>query len=105
MNPFTVVKDGVIFKIPNTQHKYEALIEPRLWNKHHPPVTSIQRVRFGDRDYEQYKDRIGYWRDQDHLDKKRRDNYRKRHGGIMVNGTPSYRVKYSPAYFSRKYLW
>jgi hypothetical protein len=49
--------------------------------------------------YEQYKDGtgLGLYTKYDHLDKKRREKYRKRHGT-----NPK---RYSPGYFSLKYLW
>lgn len=71
-----------------------------------------QRVRFGHRDYEHYKDTVprakggGKWAHRNHLDTARRDAYRSRHQGVRNRfGRPAYLVKYSPAWFSWNYLW
>lgn len=71
-----------------------------------------KRVNFGHRDYEHYRDSVpvakggGRWSKLDHGDAKRRANYRSRHGGVMTgSGNFAYRVKYSPSWFSYKYLW
>ena len=59
-------------------------------------------VTFGDSRYQQYRDQspLGLYSDQDHLDEKRRDNYRSRHGaqGYQEN-------TFTPAWFSWNYLW
>jgi hypothetical protein len=73
---------------------------------------ATQRVNFGHRDYQHYKDRVpaalggGLWSHKDHRDPARRRSYRLRHAGIMnAAGEPAYRAKYSPAWFSYYYLW
>lgn len=53
---------------------------------------------FGSNAYEQYHDKIGHYSSKDHLDKKRRDNYRKRHAKDNLN-------ELSAGYFSWHYLW
>ena len=65
------------------------------------PNGKKRTVQFGDRRYQQYKDRtpLHLFRDKNHLDTKRRELYRKRQLG---KGTPS---KYSAGYFALKYLW
>jgi hypothetical protein len=67
----------------------------------------IVTAQFGDRrGYSQYKDRIGYYSDLDHNDKKRLQRYRKRHEAILTKeGIPAYKVEFSPAWFSYNYLW
>lgn len=65
-------------------------------------------VSFGHQDYEQYKDNtpLKLYKHKDHLDKERRKQYRDRHMKILTfDGTPAYKVKYSPAWFSFYYLW
>ena len=64
-------------------------------------------VQFGDKRYEQYKDTLkGWYSNLDHNDKKRRAVYRKRHEAIKTkDGTPAYKVRYSPAYMSYHFLW
>lgn len=71
-----------------------------------------RRVNFGHRDYQQFRDSVpkglggGKWSRKDHKDLERRTNYRTRHSNVMTkNGTPAYKVKYSPSWFSYHYLW
>lgn len=71
-----------------------------------------KRVNFGHRDYQQYRDSVprrlggGLWSSKDHGDRKRRDSYRKRHGGVRTStGAKAVMKKYSPAWFSYHYLW
>jgi len=59
--------------------------------------TNKKILSFGDKRYEQYKDKIGHYKHLDHLDKKRRDNYYKRH-------KENYPYP-SPDWFSKKFLW
>lgn len=53
----------------------------------------------------QYHDKLGLYSKYDHHDKARRERYRKRHKKILARGAPAYLQKYTPAYFSMKYLW
>lgn len=53
---------------------------------------------FGASDYEQYHDKIGYYRAKDHNDEKRRASYRARHKNDNLD-------KLSPAYMAYYYLW
>lgn len=71
-------------------------------NKDYKENKKWKTVTFGDSRYEQYKDStpLKLYADQNHLDKKRRDNYRARHGARGYQ-----EVKYSPAWFSWNYLW
>jgi hypothetical protein len=72
-----------------------------------------KRVNFGHRDYEQFRDSVpkrlggGQWASYDHGDATRRRSYRCRHSKIINRryGTPAYKVKYSPSWFSYYYLW
>ena len=54
-------------------------------------------LSFGDKRYEQYQDKLGYYKELDHLDKKRRDAYYKRHN-------KEYGV-YSADWFAKSFLW
>jgi hypothetical protein len=56
-------------------------------------------IHFGQIGYEQYKDKIGRYSAYDHLDKKRRLNYRKRHKGDKIND------KNSAGYWAWHKLW
>uniref|UniRef100_A0A6C0BP36 Uncharacterized protein n=1 Tax=viral metagenome TaxID=1070528 RepID=A0A6C0BP36_9ZZZZ len=71
-----------------------------------------KKVRFGHQEYEHYRDSVprslggGQWSHRDHGDSARRKNYRSRHGGVKTkSGTPAYKVKYSPSWFSYHFLW
>ena len=80
--------------------KYHAIV--RLKN------GEILNVHFGDKRYQHYKDTtpLKLYSQLDHLDKARRVNYKKRHKKIKnKDNKPSYKVKYSPAWFSWNYLW
>lgn len=64
-------------------------------------------VHFGSSDYGQYKDRVylQLYSHLNHLDKKRRDNYRARHSKIKLkDGRYAYTVKYTPSWFSWHFL-
>jgi len=54
---------------------------------------------FGDKRYQHYQDKIGYYKNLDHNDMKRRDNYRSRHKNDYINN-PLY-----AGYWSYNYLW
>ena len=54
-------------------------------------------IHFGDKRYEQYKDKIGHYKSKDHLDKKRRASYYSRHGNATSKDTAKY--------WSHKILW
>lgn len=71
-----------------------------------------KRVNFGHRDYQHFRDRVPknkggkLWSHKDHNDKERMENYRARHRGILSkSGTPAYKKKYSPSWFSYHFLW
>lgn len=56
-------------------------------------------LSFGDKRYEQYEDKIGLYKHLNHYDKKRRINFRKRHG-VFNTYNPNY-----PAFWSYNFLW
>ena len=56
-------------------------------------------LSFGDSRYEQYHDKLGYYKDKDHFDIIRREKYRKRHHKDNIDN-PKY-----PGYWSYWYLW
>lgn len=63
-------------------------------------IVGNRKVYFGDRNYEQYHDRLGHYRHLDHNDKKRRASYRKRHGAQGYQKNIG-----SPAFFAWHVLW
>jgi outer membrane scaffolding protein for murein synthesis (MipA/OmpV family) len=82
-------------KSKNKRKKYDALIK----NKE---TGNINRVGFGSRIplMQQYKDTtgLGLYSSLDHLDKKRRDNFRKRHSCDTAK-------KMTGRYWSCSFLW
>jgi hypothetical protein len=74
--------------------KYTAILQNKKNKK-------IIKLNFGDNRHEQYKDTTGLniYTNKNHLDNKRRDNYKKRHSVYIKKGY------YSPSYFSMKFLW
>lgn len=71
-------------------------------------LSNGKEVHFGDRRYAHFKDQtpLKLYSKLDHGDTDRRRNYRKRHRGILLkDGTPAYKKKHTPAWFSYRYLW
>lgn len=58
---------------------------------------------FGAIGYEQYHDKIGYYRSKNHGNRERRNRYEFRHK--KDTKTPGYKNRTSAGYFSMKYLW
>ena len=56
-------------------------------------------ISFGDRRYEQYHDKLGYYSHLDHFDNERRRQYKLRHARDHTKN-PQY-----AGYWSWKYLW
>ena len=56
-------------------------------------------VSFGDKRYEQFKDKFGYYSSKNHYDAKRRESYRKRHANDKIKN-PKY-----AGYWAYNYLW
>lgn len=78
---------------------FEKAVYPKKYNAILEENGQIKKVGFGHQDYQQYKDSTGLnlYSHLNHLDKKRRENYYKRHSKNYP--------KYSADYFSKKYLW
>jgi len=74
--------------------KYDAILTDEKGNTIYIP--------FGSSLYGQYEDKtgLGLYSEGDHLDEKRRASYRARHGA-----TKAHTIRYTPAWFSWKYLW
>lgn len=72
----------------------------RRYKKYMVTLSNGSTVHFGDNRYQQYKDKtgLGLYTHMDHLDKDRRVRYKKRHESTRHK-------KYSPSWFSDKYLW
>jgi hypothetical protein len=76
--------------------KYKPIKSTRK-NKKYMVLTDSGIVHFGQKNYSQYKDKIGLYSHLDNNDKKRRELYYKRHGKSAKKDTPKY--------FSNMYLW
>ena len=68
-------------------------------NKKYKVFVNGKYVFFGDKRYQQYHDRIGYYSRLDHLDTDRRARYRQRHHYDYIND------RNHPGYWSYHYLW
>jgi hypothetical protein len=63
-------------------------------------------IHFGDTRYEHYFDKIGLFSHMNHKDEGRRRNYLVRAKGIRDGqGRLTYKLKWSPNYWSVNYLW
>jgi hypothetical protein len=73
--------------------KYTAILKNKKTGRN-------KKVHFGASKYQQYKDStgLGKWSHKNHNDAKRRKNFKSRMGKFT-------KKKFSPAYFSNKYLW
>ena len=79
--------DGVDFYAPSTNA-----------NKKYDAYVNNKKYSFGDTRYEQFNDAIGYYKDLNNYNNKRRNDYRARHKHDKLN-------EYSSGYFSYYYLW
>ena len=70
-------------------------------------------IHFGAKDYEQYRDstKLKLYSSKNHLDKKRRENYFRRHSGVSNKREALHKEikksngKYNAKILSHKYLW
>jgi hypothetical protein len=88
MYKFEKIKSGFLFKAPSRRKnkKYDVFT-----------IGGDYIASFGDRRYFQFKDRIGFYKDQDHGDIRRKAFYYDRHG---KDAKPL-----SAKYFSHRFLW
>jgi hypothetical protein len=82
-------KFGFTFVIP-------AVVKNKKYSVYY---DDIYLTSFGQLPYEQYEDKIGYYRDLNHYDKKRRDNYRTRHRHDNISDLSS------AGFWSWHFLW
>ena len=98
----TIVK----FKKGPFPKKYTAFVKNKKTKK-------VRRIHFGDRRYQQYKDRtkLGLYKHKNHGTRKRMRNYFSRHSGTKKRGKAIKKEKrkskgfYTPKILSHKYLW
>ena len=81
-----------IMKSSRKEKKYMVYVK-------YPNKRGFKLIHFGARGMAQYKDNtpLKLYKNKDHLDKKRKVNYYKRHGKTTN--------KSSPKWWSNKYLW
>lgn len=84
------LKDGFKFIAPS-KHKNK---------KYDVYIGNSYITSFGALGMEQYFDKIGYYRSNDHKDKKRLKQFNQRFGKLIQKADRT-----SPMYFSAKYLW
>lgn len=96
----------------NTSYKYKAFIPKSIWNKWRVDKLvkgEYKVINFGRPGYQQYRDKLGQWSKYDHLDIKRRNNYRARHEPIQINIKNkkyySYKVPFTNEFFSYWLMW
>lgn len=65
-----------------------------------------KKIHFGNSSYQHFKDKSGIWKELDHNDKKRRENYLKRSKAIKnKKGELTYLNPLSANYHAIKILW
>ena len=72
-------------------------VSTRKHKKYAATLPNGKVVHFGDKRYQQYKDKIGKYAQLDHGDLSRKEAYYKRHGKEAT--------LYSAKWFAHKYLW
>jgi len=80
---------------PATDHKIY-----KYWVYVKSNNDGIKKIGFGNKRYQHYYDRIGYYSNLDHYDKERRKRYIDRH-----KKNENWKDKNSAGYYSKNYLW
>ena len=86
---------AILYKpwVNNTKSKFKYFVYVKADNT----KKGYKKIGFGHKDYGQYKDKLGHYKDKDHLDPKRKKNYYSRHGKASDKNTAKY--------WSHKILW
>lgn len=79
-----------------TYKGYLIFVSDKPLKKYYALVNN-KKVYFGDSRYEQYYDKLGYYKNLNHKDERRRNMYYKRHGLEAKKG--------SAKWFSHNILW
>ena len=79
--------------------KLHTPIKSNRKHKKYMVLTKKGIIHFGDKRYQQFKDKIGLYSHLDHNDKKRKELYYKRHGEKNLKD------KTRPKYWSHLILW
>ena len=93
---FQKLIDNWLFIAPSYKqyHKYDVYN-----NRTGDYITSFGALKRNKEPYEQYDDRIGYYKQYNHYDLKRRERYRLRHKNDKINDPTS------SGFFSWWFLW
>jgi hypothetical protein len=91
---------------PNKKKKYLAFV-------YNPNTKKIRKIHFGARGYQQYKDKtkIKKYKNKNHGDKKRKDNYFSRHSGTknkqeaLKKEIKKSKGLYNAKILSHRFLW
>lgn len=86
-------------KIKVKSKVYEILPSKKKNKKYDVFINDKYLLSFGDDRYEQYFDKFKHYANLNHLDDKRRKNYRARHKNTNINDPNS------PAFWSWNFLW
>lgn len=87
--------------VNKTSSKYKYWVYVKANNK-----RGYKKIGFGHKDYQHYKDKIGYYKSKDHLDKERRAKYRARSSKIKdKQGNLTYKDKNTSNYWAYNKLW
>lgn len=93
--------DGFIFVAPSKHSKFAKY---DVYDKNGEYIVSFGAINQStNKPYEQFKDRIGYYKDFDHNDINRRNLYDGRHH--KEYNTSGFRNKTSAGFFAKRYLW
>ena len=86
--------------------KYDYQKSTRKDKKLMTTLKNNKTIHFGNPNYQHFKDKTGIWKELDHNDKKRRENYLKRSKGIKnKKGELTWKDPNSANYHSIRILW
>lgn len=77
----------------------------KLLDKKYSVIVNGKVVHFGSSYNGQYHDKIGMFSHLDHNNSTKRRMFKARMSKIMTNCKPTYKIKYSPLWFSWHFLW
>jgi hypothetical protein len=87
--------------VNTTKSNYKYFVNVKSDNK-----KGFKKIGFGNKKYQQFKDKLGHYKNLDHNDKERRNRYLKRARGIKnKEGKLTYKDKNSSNYWSISVLW
>jgi len=88
---------------------YKPFVSKRKGKKYSVYVKidgNTRLIHFGDRNMQQFRDKLGHYKSKDHGDTKRRDSYKARASGIKdKNGNLTYKDKNTANYWAYHTLW